>query len=242
MAMNKKMVVYGLLVLTFLVISISNVSAVYYFQEKRFASDNVSTYIWSAVTYDTFTSPDLLIFDHIASGNPLTSYVWYNTYVDTWNAQNPNYIVNHCDLTIQYSGVNEPLITIFNQTFTGTISNGKYFVKLKKGDVYYVNMSCTFNSSRLLEIPASFTIVSPTWECRECQFYNWNQNQIQLTKATTINNNVNTIFNYIGNLVGQLYSLFVVFMWILLIGIVLFSVGLLFVGVIWVYKLIARHT
>lgn len=273
--MKTMRLLFPILAICIFIISISNVSAVYYFQTRGFRNDNVTTYIWASVTYDTTVLPPMdspiqpvwynpinlfnLLFnppaltqdqqfeviDQIKSGNPFTSYINYNTYIDVWNTENPNNTIQYCQLTVRYSASTQNGNTIiFQQNFTKSISNGKYFVKLKKGDSYFSEMQCKFNqpSQRLLDIPADFTIITPTWECQACQYYNWNQQQIQIDKAVILGDYTTTILSYIVQLASQFYSLLIVAWWILLILLIISAVGLIFAGAIWLYKLIARHT
>lgn len=272
-----KAIYLGLYFSIIMIILLNSASAVQFWKYDGLRLDNnVSTYKWGVVTYDTFegspeifaSSPSwwnyiLLPFglfdafgvidsivpnydtDAIESGKPLEVYVAYNIYPAYWNSVNVNNTISSCSFAIKYSRFNtNGSTTIYQQNFTTDIANAKYFVKLQKGDTFYVDEQCFFNSpsQRVLQIPADFTIVAPTWNCQACQYYEWLSDQVRLTKAVTLSNYSQDILGYMKNIVLIFYEFFIYAWWFFLILLLLFSVSLIFIGIYWLYNFLMRHT
>jgi len=235
MEYQKKNVI-ALVVVLFLFISIAGVSAVQYFQGKTFIDDdrinNRASYFWDVGD---------LTSDHVKSGGKLQVYVRYDVYTAKWNRDNPDYAVDNCNFTIEFlDGFTGNMTIIYNQIFTGItedVSMAKYFVELDKGDGFNANFNCKFSGIRpeLLEMPVSMSIVTPTWECKECQYYEWSILEIDVQKAKTIGDNTADVVDYIKSLIILNYEFFVIFFWIFLLAIGWFAFSLIFIGVYWLY-------
>jgi hypothetical protein len=175
--------------------------------------------------------------DSIENGRPLEVYVLFSTWVDESNRNTPAYNVSFCNFTIGYSSFLTPNITtnVFSQTSATTITNAKYFLRLQKGDSAEFNLDCIFSNNRSLEIPASFTVVSPSWECKECQMYLWSQDYVKLNTASSLGTYKTIIWGYVTGLVKLNYEIIIILFWVILIELFLFIVGILITSLFWLY-------
>ena len=85
-------------------------------------------------------------------------------------------------------------------------------------------------------------LVTPTWECKACQLYEYSVQQKDITKAQVIGNNVVTISDYIKKLFVLNFEIWLMLFWIFLILMILVGVGLIFFGVFWVYSYLRKLT
>jgi hypothetical protein len=179
--------------------------------------------------------------DSIASGKPLEFYFLFSTYIDDWNNKAPANKVNYCNFTVYYdsaqAGTSTPIYSIVSAS---TIQNARYFVKLNKGDSVNAEMDCFFEGNRTLTIPATFEIVTPTWDCKECQYYEWYQEYLKLVKAQTLGSYVVQTWSYINKLIQLNYEVVLILFWILMIEIFLFVIGLIIYGVFWLILYLNR--
>ena len=219
-----------------LLMSIANVSAVQYYQSKSFIGDD-TTRIHASLFWDFGELSD----DSVRSGNSLQTYVWYNIYPSTWNRANPNYAIQYCNMTVNFFGHMDNVSTlIYNKTYTGVGDddpNAKYFVELTKGDGYTVTVDCVFAGIRpeLLELPADFSIVTPTWECKSCQQYEWSLLEQDIAKAKTIGENTVDVVGFIKQLVLLNFEIVIALFWLILIGTTFVASSLVFVGIYWLF-------
>jgi len=225
-----------------LIVSMVNVSAVTFWQERYFRG-NYTTQVRGVVIWDFGN----LLPDKIKSGSELETYVWYNMYPQKWNRDNPNYAVRYCNMTItfwEYLGNSSK--RIYNQTFTSASEdklNAKYFVNLNQGDSYDVDIFCVFSDNRpefLEELPADFSIVTPTWECKECQYYEWSVLEQDIAKAKTIGDNTLDIVGYIKQVVLLNYEIAIALFWLILLSGGFIGISLVFVGVYWLFLYFRR--
>lgn len=186
--------------------------------------------------------------DTIEGATPLEVKIKYSTYVDDWNTANPQYLVNYCNLQIKYqpyysilfnNTIIQPTI-VFSQNFTTSIDNGEYFVRLKKGDSVYVRFNCYFENNALIEAPADFVIVTPTENCQECQYYNWNKMEKTLNKANSNADYKSSILTYIVKFFNMNFEIIVALFYVFLIIAVIFIIGLIFYGLLYLYKAITK--
>jgi len=225
-----------ILILMFALFLMSSVSAVQYWQQRYFKG-NDTTQIHSAFEW----TGSILTDDYIKSGNKLQSYVLYNIYPAKWNAENINYSVEYCNISIIYYGnLDNSTTEIFTQTYTDETNddlNAKYFVEVEEGGGYFTDIYCKFSGTRPvgLETPADFTIVTPTWECKECQYYEWTLLQRDIDKAETIGQRTNQVYIYISNFIEQQFEIWLVIFWVFLIFLAFASTSLVFIGIYWIY-------
>lgn len=219
-----------------LVFTLANVSAVQYWQYKEFKSDDT-------IEMRAFMGWDVgdLTSDHIKTGNKLQTYVLYDVYTADWNLKNTNYTVDNCNFTIEFSDVTTGQNSIlYNEVFTGAttdVSRAKFFVQLDKGDSYTAVFNCKFSGQvpELLEMPVTMSLVTPTWECKACQYYEWSKLDIDIQEAKTIGDNTLDVIQYIKALIVLNYEFVIIFFWIFLISIGMFGFSLIFIGVYWLY-------
>lgn len=221
------------------------------FEYQRFLSDNVTIQKYSSITY----SPS--DYDTIKAGSPLQFYVWYHGDIADWNATNVNNTVRYCSLRIDVSkGVsllnvnqvvqNDSLShTIFQENFTDNFQNRKFFVDLYPLDSAYIYTDCKFSTpsqrpNRFI-MPMDVSIVTPTQECVACQYYGWASDQVASNKARTMGEYTTDNLGRIGAFVIKFYELLVVAFWVLMILLVVLAVGLIFFGMYWLIKYMAKY-
>jgi hypothetical protein len=215
---------------------------VQYFQWKSLLNDSKTTLNYASVTYN----PSL--FDTVSAGKYFESYVWYQTYPDTWNEANIGSEVKYCNLKVLYSKDNgNTLLTLTDQNFTESLEGGKYFVRLYPTEAYYVRATCEFVSNQArnnsdLSMPIEFSIVEPTIECVSCQYYNWATDQIKINKAITLAGYTTTNLGYIKGLFAIFYEFLIMAFWVLMIILVMLAVGLIFYAIFWLYSYLTKHT
>lgn len=232
-----------LILMMFALIFLMNlVSSIQYFQTREFSlTDNRTTIVHASVGYSGIDGTA----DHIKSGNPLEVYVLYNTYIETWNLGAPNNKVDHCNLLVIHNpSLTNTSLIIFNQNFTDDNKNAQVFVNLEKGDSMTSTFRCVFQTQagRVLLTPADFTIVTPTWECKECQQFEWSKTALTIEKAISINFFVEQNVEFIKDFVFLNFEFWIIVFWIILIIMLLIAVSLIFTGIFWIYLFIKRHT
>jgi hypothetical protein len=181
--------------------------------------------------------------NYIPNGKPLELQVKYRTYIQTWNIANYNNTVSYCNLKIKqlYHGVNTSTL-LFEKNFTGDIIDSQYFLQLGDRDGSQIFLECYFtnNAPVTLEIPADFSIVSTSWECKSCQRYTWSLVEKSVAVADNVQSKTSLTFNYITKLFLLNYEIVVFGFWILMILLLLLTVGLIFSGMAFIYKYIER--
>lgn len=183
------------------------------------------------------------IGDFITGDNPFESYIKYNVYVKKFNADNPAYRVDWCSFIIQQSTPLTNFSTVFNQTYTSSdydTLNANYFLRMGDGDCVIADEICQYNSSVTLDspnliLPAEMQLVAPTWECKACQYYEWSVTEKDTIKAKSVGDNVVTVSGYIQKLFSINYEIVLILFWIFLILMIFISVGLIFIGIYWVF-------
>jgi hypothetical protein len=231
--MKNKILIFMLAL--FLLISIANISAVQYWQQKFFIGNDTSR-IRAVVFYETSIGEN-----YIKGGKSFDSYVWYNIYPVKWNTENPNYAVEYCNISVYFwERFENSTYPIFNRTYTTLTDddfNAKYYVQMQEGDGYIVDGFCKFLGTRPnnLEMPMDFSIVTPTWECKSCQLYEWTLLERDIVKAKNIGTKTSTIMDYIKELVLLNYEFIIILFWFILILLASSSVGLIFIGVYWLF-------
>lgn len=240
--MNNK-ITYGITAtLLLLVIMIAQASAVQYTAWKELEG-NDTTQIHTIIFWDF----GALTEDYVSSGNDLELAVQYSFYPKTWNERNEEYSVEYCNLTIKFaSHVSNSTQTIFERTVTPTqedISRQNYYIKLSQGDGITADAYCKFSGVRPeeLEMPVEITLVTPTWECKSCQYYEWSLVERDIVKAEVIGDNTVEVWQYIKLLITLNYEIVIALFWIVLIMIGAFSTSLIFMGLYWLFLFLRRY-
>lgn len=223
----------------FLLASLTTISAVEFYQVQSFQG-NFTTRNHIYLKWDTGN----LASDHIKSGNPLQAYFYYTIYIKKWNEENPDYSVQNCNMTIRLVGDNR---TIYNEIFTGAEEdtiNAKYFIELNKDDLYTNTIDCEFSGIRPddLDMPVTISVVTPTWECKACQYYEWSILSQDIIKAQTIGENTVEVFEFIKELIYLNFEIIIAIFWLILIGVSFVATSLIFVGIYWLFLYLRRVT
>lgn len=223
----------------FLVISVNMVSAVEYFQLKSILGNNtIRNHVF------VMRTDDVLYDSFIKDNRPYEVAVQYRSYIDDWNKVNLNYTVKYCNFTIRFlpaslisAGVNDSTYIIHQKNLTENYENAQYFLRLNKGDGFMADMDCKFdkNDVAILEIPADISVMTPTTSCKSCQYFEWTQQEVSISKADDIGLKKVAIVEYIKKLFLINYSNILALFWIFLIIILMLSFGFIFIAIYGVY-------
>jgi hypothetical protein len=198
---------------------------------------------WWCIIYQFFVSYSkggmVVVNDYVSGDNPYEIYFLYSFYPRTWNELNPYNQVNYCEFIVRHlthlSG--EPQ-TIYAINYTGQnadVSNAKYFVRLNDGDGVVSDISCHFQNAtsetsaiNSLDMPATIQVVTPTWECKMCQFYEWSLVERDILKAQTIGGNVVIVSEYIKKLIALNFEILLALFWFFMIMMIFVAIGFIF--------------
>lgn len=211
--------------------------------QVSFTSDN-----FFCVHFGIFCNPVSLTYqvgDYVKGANPYEFYLWYNLYVQKWNIDNPNLLIDNCTFIVNnYKKALNNVTTILDLTLDGTsddILNQQFFVQLQDGDGISAYQTCNFQNRSyenvdLELIPASMEAVTPSWECKSCQFYQYTLYNRNVVKAQNITSNSITTLNYVKNLLSINFEAWLMFFWASLILIVFMAISFIFLAMFWFYK------
>jgi hypothetical protein len=234
--MKNKMYYALALCLMVIMLYTSLVSAeVVFFQDKNVkANGTINNHLVYQYVKDTN--------DFIKGNNPLEAYIQYRIYPQTWNNDNPSYQVINCTLNIKISRKLENSSTsVFNITLTPAdedIMNGQYFTRLYDIDVVFADEDCIFQNTSYtqLYLPAEMQYISPTFECKACQYVTWAISEVNIAKIQRLHTNTATITDWIYKLVILNFEILLALFWVFLILMVFAGLTLIFTGVYWGYK------
>ena len=184
--------------------------------------------------------------DYVSGNNPFETYIQYSVYVKTFNNANPNFKVDYCNLKIQYWGkLNNNPTTIFEKNFTdkdSDTSKAQYFFQLFDGDQAIAQETCYYQnlSFNQLLMPMEMQMVTPTNQCKSCQYYEWTKQEADVLKTASVGDNIVKIANYIYQIVIINFEIILALFWIFLILVLFLGVGLIFTGIFWLYIYLNR--
>jgi len=235
---NKKMKkLFTLLLLSIFLLSFTS-AEIQFFQKK---SDMGNGTIQNHLTIVYSKGGMGITEDYVTGNNPYEVYLWYNFYPNKWNTNNPNYKVDYCNFQIKFWGKMENTTTlVFNQNYTPTdpdVFNAKYFMKLNDGDGMIADQICYFENKTYtgLDFPAEMQLVTPTWECKACQYYEWSLQERDIVKAKTIGDNIVDTSGYIKKLILLNFEIWLALFWVFMILMIFISIGLIFMVAYWFY-------
>lgn len=207
------------------------------------------SHYWFCIHLGWFCPPSETLFsvgDYVSGNNPYELYIWYNIYPQKWNTDNPNVFVDNCNFRIDnYKRLQQNSTTILNITYdrnSADMLNEKYFIQLQDGDGISVYQTCYFQNQSYsqLYLPAEMQIVTPTLECKSCQYYEWILQQRNLVKAQNITSNTITTLDYVKKLFSINFEAWLMFFWAFSILMVFVAVSFIFLGLLWFYKYLRR--
>ncbi len=204
-----------------------------FFQQKLIDRGNLT----NTTTIHAFLDFNKESDNFIKGDAPLEFYIQFDITIDTWNAQNPEFSVDFCNFTTRsFSGITENATVDFTQVFTGDNINDKHFVRLQDGELWLADIDCHFDGQNTsIQIPANMQIVTPTFECKACQFFEWSQVEGDIFKAEAVGDNVVAVSVIIKKFITLNFEVALALFWILLIIITVHTTGLIFVGLIWMF-------
>jgi hypothetical protein len=232
----------GFLALIFLPLCSAEIQTFQY-KDNYNGTGIVKTHIYLSYQKGKFTPNGI---DYVSGNNQFQPYFYYDIYVRNWNAVNSADYINYCNFRITFLSHAGNLSTIiYDKNYTSLnedVRNAQYFIPMVDNDKVMGDISCYFNNTNYtgLDIPASLQVVLPSFECQACQYYKWTIGQADITKAEVIGNNVVSVSTYIKKLFEINFEILLALFWIFLISMALFSFGMIFIGVYWLYLYI-RH-
>lgn len=184
--------------------------------------------------------------DFVLAQDPFETYLQYDMYPQKFNLDNPNHKVIYCNLKIQtWRGLEASPITVFEQNYTDKdpdIFHAQYFFQLQSNDQAIAVETCYFQDKNFHELlsPAEMVMVTPTTECKSCQYYLWTTQEADISKTETIGNNVVTVSDYVQKLVILNFEIILMLFWIFLILMIFVGIGLIFVAIYWLFIYLSR--
>jgi len=219
-----------------LLVSISFASAEIQFWQQKYDMGNgtLQNHLIAFYSKGGFGITD----DYVSGNNPYEAYILYNIYVKKFNAENPNIKIDNCDLIVNFAGKVGNTTIILNKSYTeidDDIFNAKYFIKLKDGEGIIADQICYFQNKSYddLEFPVDMQLVTSSWECKACQYYEWSVQEENIAKTKSIGDNIVSISNYIKQLFMLNFEIWLALFWIFLILMIFTSIGLIFIGIYW---------
>jgi hypothetical protein len=183
--------------------------------------------------------------DYVTGDNPYEAYLLYNIYVKKHNAESPNFAVNNCTLNIYFFKKSQSSVMVYNKTYTEDdtdILGGKYFLQLRDGDGMYADEICSYQNTSLtlfnapiFDIPANEQIITPSWECHACQYYEWSVYERSIISTDIIGNNVVSIVDYMQKFISLNFEILLYLFWLFMIAVLFFAIGMIFWGMYYVY-------
>jgi len=217
---------------------------VQYAQRKSFPTN--TTHITRTHASLFWSKAEIFATDNIRDGDLYEVYVQYSMYPKTWKEENYDYRVENCTLTINlFETLLNYSYPVYEETLTSEdndIYNKKYFARLNKGDGFTADMDCYFfnDSLKIYDTPTELLIVTPSWECKECQFYEWSVQQRNIAKAELLGANTVTVWGYIKELGTLNYEIFLAVFWLILILIAIGGMGFVFLGIYWCFLFLRK--
>lgn len=220
-----------------------------YFQNKLFITgESIFNYI--TIRNSGFLAYDKTDNDYIKKNNPLEVFVEFRTYLQRWNNSTDTLDVDYCNLLILYLPAHSNDNTVeYNRTFYPNdtdISSDQFFIKLQDKDAMRVQADCHFvNPQSLnpvvdLDMPLDFSFNTPTWECKACQFYEWEQRIRDVEKAELLGGNTGTVLSFIQRLVVINFEIISILFWVFLVLVLYMALGLFFSVIYWGYSYLRK--
>lgn len=184
--------------------------------------------------------------DYITGDNPLQFYIYYNAMIKSWNENNPSYYVNECNLTARAWHISEenPYYTLTKSwDSTQDYANAKEFFFLENGDTIYIDMVCYFENATPsnYKMPTSMQLITPTWKCKACQYYDWAIVEKTIMKAEDVSSKTTSVVTFIKKVVFLNFEMWIILFWIFMILLLIMAISFIFMGIYWVFLYIKRR-
>jgi hypothetical protein len=182
---------------------------------------------------------------------PYQFYIKYDLYPYSANSYVNYTMIQYCQINItksKFASVLEGISTtpiqqlLFKRIIEADLYNQEYYIELERGDTAYIKIDCYYTNSedRSLVVPVNLYVITPTYSCSKCNAYEWSKLQPILAKADfLLEANTNNV-EYIKKIIFINYEFIVIIYWFILILLVVFSVGLIFLIGYWLYLWLAK--
>lgn len=213
-----------------------------------YVEENYITYFWGLPFVHE-------IDNYVPLGQPYEAYLTYGLEpLDDWNAKYPNSQIDYCTILVKEyrivntanGGVDWNVVTALNRTFTTadtTATKDKYnqFFIFKKGEFARVYFDCHVIGNLTIETPVSMTLTAPTFECKACQYLNTYKKNLDDTIGDTLNGYSEILKDYMKQIISLNIEIWNILFWIFKITLLLFVIGLIFLGIYWFYLFIKEQ-
>lgn len=237
-----KKIIITLIGMVFLLVIIPSVLSEIDFWQVKHSHGN-GTIVQNYLVSDYSKNGYLFNDDYVTGNNPYIVYLLYNIYPKKYNQDNPTDKVINCSWVVRKLTDGDPIILV-NETYTendSDIMNAKYFVQLNDGEGVTADQTCYFeNASTELSLPAEMQLITPTWECKACQLYEWTLIERNVAKSKSVGDNITTIMNYIQRLFLINFEIWLALFWIFLILCIFMSISFIFWGIYFVFLYLRR--
>jgi hypothetical protein len=194
--------------------------------------------------------------DFVPMGTPLQFYIQYGlTPIADWNTANENTTIDYCTILIKESHFtrlnNGSLISniqyTLNKTFTAldtTATPNQYreFVSLQRGDYAEIYADCHFTGSQqTIGIPLQFNIVTPTKNCKACQYLDTYKKNLDNYIGDILTGYSETLKDYMRQIISLNVEIWNIIFFVIQIVLLLFVVGIIFLGIYWFYLFIREQ-
>jgi hypothetical protein len=194
--------------------------------------------------------------DFIKAGNPFEFAVTYTIQnLSDWNRVYPTQTIDYCNFKIRHSILLTTSLGIFNNytivtetetmfyPYNASFFNLQKFVRLKDGESAFIDWDCHFNGTQVSQnIPVTTEFLSPTRECKACQYYEYAKIESNSETAQGIGEHTTSIFGYIKLLFSLNIEIITILFWVFMLGTLFATLGLIFMGFYWFYKVIEKFT
>jgi hypothetical protein len=231
----------------------TNITRIYSYVQRGSSFGIYSTtlcfYAWC---YDT----SIDYSDYVPMGSPFQFYIQYGlTPIADWNIEKENNTIDYCSILVKESHftrlANGSLIIniqdTLNQTFTAldttaTENQYRYFVSMQRGDYTEVYADCHFTGAeQIMSMPIQFSIVAPTKNCKACQYLETYKKSIDNMMGDILTGYSETLKGYMREIISLNIEIWNILFWIFKIALLLFVIGLVFLGIYWFYLFIREQ-
>lgn len=194
--------------------------------------------------------------DQVPMGTPFQFYVDYGlTPIMNWNSANENNTIDYCTMLVKESHFtrlkNGSLVMniqyTLNKTFTvydTLVTENKYrhFMSMNRGDYTEFFADCHFTGSeQTMNVPIQYNIVTPTKNCKACQYLENYKKTIDEETGDVLNSYSEILKGYIREIISLNIEIWNILFWIFKVVLLLAVIGLIFLGIYWFYLFIREQ-
>jgi hypothetical protein len=249
-----------IITISIILLSLNFISANVKFEQRQLNSGNgvIDNYIFLAYSTDKLNHFGITLdsLNYVPTGHPYEVPLYYSSSIKQWNQENPNNRVIACTLVtykfnFRFFNITANGTRSYYPNFTRTIYpnftedndvNDVIYFQLADNDNFFADFICYFvdrNYSSLIT-PVQMYVSSPTWDCKACQLEQSIKRKALLGDTEVFKTNTESIWSYIQKFIFFNFEIWLYLFWIMLIALLLFSIGMIFYGMYWIYLFLTR--